>query len=616
MRSTLLALAASLFALSAAAQPTPGSSPGLGPPNTGPISPERLSADDKALADKSLAGRAPGGPGEAGTIKYLTEQLKAAGVKPGGEKGAWTQDVPLMRFEVQPNPKFSLAMGGPPKDLAQTKDVMIWTQRPGARVQAKAAPLVFVGYGVTAPERQWDDYKGADLKGKIAVILINDPDFEAKPGEPVFGRFGGQAATYYGRWIYKFEEAARHGALGAIIVHETAGAAYPWSTVVASNGDAYDIQRTDAATVHPLLQGWMQLSLAGELFRKSGLDFDALKVRARSPAFTPVPLKATFSADFAMKDTRILSHNVIGKIPGAKRPAESVMFAAHWDAFGEGPRAEGSADGVRHGAIDDGLGVAGVLELARAFAKGPRPQRTVVFALWTAEERGLLGSEWYATHPIYPLETTAANFTMDVLQTAGPSRDVVLVGAGQDSLELDFAKAAARQGRTVTPDPHPEKALFYRADHFSVAKRGVPTLLLMGMAAGPDLVIGGRAAGDAWVNDYTTRCYHQVCDDWNPLWDLRGAAQDVALLYEVGRGVANSPRWPEWTTTSEFKLIREVTNVFRGLPPSPAAAALLQAQPPGGVQTLPGGVPPAGAPAAKPPPAPAKGPAARPAPKR
>jgi Zn-dependent M28 family amino/carboxypeptidase len=608
MRSTLLALAATLFALPALAQPTPA-----GPPNTGPISPERMSADDKALADKALAGRAPGGPGEAGTIKYLTEQLQAAGVKPGGEKGSWTQAVPLMRFEVQPNPKFTLAIAGQPKDLAQTKDVMIWTLRPGARVQAKAAPLVFVGYGVTAPERQWDDYKGADLKGKIAVVLINDPDFEAKPGEPVFGKFGGQAATYYGRWIYKFEEAARHGALGCIIVHETAGAAYGWSTVVASSGDFYDIARPDAATVHPLLQGWMQLGLAGELFRKSGLDFDALKIRARSPTFAPVPLKATLSADFAVKDTKILSHNVLGKITGARRPAESVMFAAHWDAFGTGPRAEGSDDGVRHGAVDDGLGVAGVLDLARAFGKAPKPQRTVVFALWTAEERGLLGSEWYGAHPIYPLETTAANFTMDVLQTAGPAHDVVLVGAGQDSLEADFTKAAAKQGRTVTPDPHPEKALFYRADHFSVAKRGVPTLLLMEMAGGPNLVIGGREAGEAWVNDYTARCYHQVCDDWNPLWDLRGAAQDVALLYDVGRGVANSPKWPQWNATSEFKLIRDVTGVFRGEPPSPAAAAALAGQP----GSLPGGLPPASAPApAAPKPAvqPPKAPPAKPAP--
>jgi Zn-dependent M28 family amino/carboxypeptidase len=218
---------------------------------------------------------------------------------------------------------------------------------------------------------------------------------------------------------------------------------------------------------------------------------------------------------------------------------------------------------VRHGAIDDGMGVAGVLEIARAFAHGPKPQRSVAFGVWTAEERGLLGSEYYASHPIFPLATTAANFTMDVVQTAGPSRDLVLVGAGQDSLEADLAKAAAKQGRTVTPDPHPEKALFYRADHFSVAKRGVPTLLVMGMAAGPDLRKGGREAGDRWVNDYTTRCYHQVCDDWRPDWDLTGAAQDIDLLYEVGRDLADSRRWPDWNAGSEFKPVRAKTAAMR-----------------------------------------------------
>jgi Zn-dependent M28 family amino/carboxypeptidase len=555
MRSTLIALAACLLAAPAAAQPGPAA-------DAGPISPQRMSQDAKALADKALAGRAPGGPGEAGTISYLVEQLKAAGAQPGGDNGGWTQEVPLVRFQVAADPKFAVTAAGQARDLAQTRDVMIWTQRPTRRVQAKDAPLVFVGYGVTAPERHWDDFKGYDLKGKIAVVLINDPDFEAQPGEPVYGQFGGKAATYYGRWIYKFEEAARHGALGCIIVHETAGAAYPWSTVVASNGDAYDVVRDAATKVHPALQGWMQLDLARSLFAASGLDFDALKVRARSRDFRPVPLNATFSADFGVTTARTLSHNVLGKIPGAARPAQSVMFAAHWDAFGEGPP-DAAGDTIRHGAIDDGLGVAGVLELARAFGKAPKPQRTVVFALWTAEERGLLGSEWYAGHPLYPLATSAANFTMDVLQTAGPAHDVVLVGAGQDSLEADFAAAAARHGRRITPDPHPEKALFYRADHFSVAKRGVPTLLLMEMAAGPDLVAGGRAAGERWVDDYTAHCYHQPCDNWSPDWDLRGAAQDVGLLYEVGRDVANSARWPQWNATSEFKPARDVTRAAR-----------------------------------------------------
>lgn len=555
MRTLSLALTAAavaaLLALPAAA----------GAPN--PISPERLSADVKVLADAKLAGRAPGGPGEPGAIAYLIDQFKAMGLKPAGEKGGWTQAVPLIRFQVAPGSKFSLTAAGRAQPLTQTQEIMAWTQRPVADVRISNAPLVFVGYGVTAPERGWDDFKGVDLKGKIAVILINDPDFEAKAGEPVAGKFGGKAATYYGRWIYKFEEAARRGALGALIVHETAGAAYPWSTVVASNGDSYDIVQPDPAKVHPLLQGWIQRDVAVDLFKAAGLDFEKEKLRARTYGFRPVTLKgASFSAGLGVKATRLLSHNVLAQIPGIKRPGQSVMFAAHWDAFGQGPP-DASGDTVRHGAIDDGMGVAGVLEIARAFAKGPKPERTVVFAAWTAEERGLLGSEYYATHPLFPLATTAANFTMDVVQTAGPSHDMILVGSGQDSLEGDLAKAAARQGRRITPDPHPERALFYRADHFSVAKRGVPTALIMGMAGGPDLVAGGREAGERWVNDYVSKCYHQVCDNWSPDWDLRGAAQDIDLFYEVGRELANSTRWPTWNDTSEFKPVRAKTAARR-----------------------------------------------------
>ncbi len=610
MRITSLALAASLAL-------TPALAVAQAPPvNTasGPISAERLSADVKVLADKGLAGRAPGGPGEAGTIAYITGQFKAAGLKPFGYNGGWTQTVPLVRFEVAPDAKFSLTAGGETRPLVATQDIVAWTQRPVAKVKIANAPLVFVGYGVTAPERQWDDFKGVDLKGKIAVILINDPDFEAQPGEPVAGKFGGKAATYYGRWIYKYEEAARHGALGAILVHQTAAAAYPWSTVVASNTDSYDLVRPDAATFHPLVQGWITLTTAADLFKKSGLDFDRMKTLARSPTFKPVVLKgATLSADFGVKTSKIMSHNILAGIAGTKRLGETVMFAAHWDAFGIGPP-DASRDTVRHGAADDGIGVAGVLELARAFAAAPKPQRTVVFAVWTAEERGLLGSEYYASHPLFPLETTAANLTMDVLQTAGPSHDVVLVGAGQNTLDLDLTKAALKQGRTVTPDAHPERALNYRADHFSVAKRGVPTLLLMGIGGGPDLVVGGREAGDRWVTNYTANCYHQPCDDWNPLWDLRGAAQDVALLYDVGRGLANSGRWPDWNLGSEWKDLRAQSNPARGLP---AVAPPLNALPgalPGAAGVGPGmrmPPPPASAPAPRPPAPAAKAPATK-----
>ncbi len=537
--------------------------PSLAQPSATVISPERLSAHVKVLADASLAGRAPGGPGEAGTVDYIVAQFKALGLAPAGDAGGWTQAVPMVRFQVQPGAAFTLTAGGQSRALTETREIMAWTQRPLAHVQLAAAPLVFVGYGVTAPERGWDDFKGYDLKGKVAVFLINDPDFEAKPGEAVAGRFGGKAATYYARWTYKYEEAARRGAIGALIVHETAGAAYEWSVVTASNGDSYDVVRASPEADKPLVQGWIQRDVAVDLFMRSGLDFETLKAAARTPAFRPVELKgATFAADFAVHVDNIVSHNVIATLPGARRPAESVMFAAHWDAFGIGP-ADATGDTVRHGAADDAIGVAGVIELARAFSYAPRTERTLAFAAWTGEERGLLGSEYWASHPTLPLATTAANLTMDVLQTAGPSRDVVLVGAGQNSLDADLARAAAGQHRTVTPDARPERALNYRADHFSVARRGVPTLLLMGIGGGADLVDGGRAAGDRWVADYTDRCYHKPCDDWSPAWDLRGAAADVALLFDLGDDLANSSRWPDWNAGSEFKATRARTAAQR-----------------------------------------------------
>jgi Zn-dependent M28 family amino/carboxypeptidase len=457
----------------------------------------------------------------------------------------------------------SFDVGGASQPLRQGQETMVQTERPVAHVHIDKAPLVFVGYGVSAPERGWDDFKGVDLKGKIAVVLINDPDFEARPGEDAYGRFGGQAMTYYGRWTYKFEEAARRGALGVLIVHETPGAGYGWSTVQASNAEAYDIVRADPDKERTLIQGWIQRDVAAELLRRAGLDLEQLKAAARRRDFHPLPIAgATFSADYGVKVQRVQSQNVIAKRTGASRPAETVMFGAHWDAFGVGaPDASGAV--IRHGAADDGTGVAGVLELARAFAHEPRKPRTAVFAVWTAEERGLLGSEWYASHPIYDPALTVANFTMDTLQPVGPSHDVVLVGAGQNQLEGLLAKAVAGQHRTVTPDAHPERGLFYRADHFSLAKRGVPTLLLSDLGGAPDLVDGGRAAGERWISDYTARCYHQPCDVWRAEWNLAGAAQDVDLLYVMGRSLASGGAWPQWNPGSEFAAIRTKTAAKR-----------------------------------------------------
>jgi Zn-dependent M28 family amino/carboxypeptidase len=528
-----------------------------------PTDPGRMSDIVRTLASDAFQGRAPGSAGETKTIDYLTAQFKALGLEPAGDAGSFVQTVPLLHTQIGAPGTYGIQVGGAALPLAFGKQISPLTLLPVDHIAIKDAPLVFVGYGVQAPERHWDDYKDVDLKGKIAVVLINDPDFEAKPGEPVAGKFGGQAEAYYGRWTYKYDEAARRGAAGVLIVHETPGAGYGWSTVIANNGEGFDIVRADPAKERLKLQGWIDRDTAVDLFKRAGLDFEALKAKARRADFQPVILKdATFSADYAVSHEVVKSRNVIGKLTGKGHPKESVMFSAHWDAYGVGaPDAKG--DTIRRGAADDATGVAGVMELARAFKAEPRTDRSLYFAVWTAEERNLLGSEYYGVHPTTSLPKMAANFTMDTLQTAGPSRDVVLVGEGQSQLDDRLVVAAKRQGRTVTPDAHPEKGLFFRADHFSLAKRGVPVMLLMGLGGGPDLVAGGKTAGDAWVNAYTANCYHKACDAWSPDWDLRGAAADVDLLHAMGRDLANSRAWPDWKPASEFRAIRAKTAAAR-----------------------------------------------------
>jgi Zn-dependent M28 family amino/carboxypeptidase len=515
-----------------------------------PIDPAAMSATVKALASEPFAGRAPGGAGETPTIDYLVGRFKALGLQPGGRDGSWTQTVPLVRTQIGKGG--SITVSG--DSLAIGRDVYVSTVRPVDRIAIAKAPLVFVGYGVTAPERQWDDFKGQDLKGKVAVMLVNDPDFEAGPGDDAVGKFGGKRMTFYGRWVYKYEEAARRGAIAALIVHDTPGAGYGWNTVVAPGGENYDIVRKDP-TSRILMQGWIEGAAADALFKRAGFDLAALRASARRSDFRPVAMTGlSLDADLPVSHEVVQSHNVLAKITGAKQPDEVVMYGAHWDAYGVGaPDAQGRT--IRPGANDDGLGVAGLIEIAKGMAKGPKPARSVVFGLWTGEERGLLGSEAYATDPVYPLARTVANITLDVLQTAGPARDVILVGGGQSDLEDDLARLAKAQGRKITPETLPERGLFYRADHFSVARRGVPSILLMALGGEPDLIAGGKAGGAAWLKDYMA-CYHQTCDLWDANWDLRGAAQDTALAYELGLGLANSARWPDWRAGSEFKAIR------------------------------------------------------------
>jgi Zn-dependent M28 family amino/carboxypeptidase len=553
-------MSAALLALSAMlpAQTAPVPSPG--------VNLQRLSEITRALASDEFQGRSMGTPGEDTTVAYLIEQFRAVGLEPGGENGGWTQAVPLIRTKLQDTGRFSLRQGGGTVPLRFPADIYLSTVRDAQRAKIADAPIVFVGYGTHAPERGWDDFKDVDLTGKVALFLVNDPDFEALAGEAVAGKFGGRTMTYYGRWTYKFEEAARRGAIGALIVHETEGAGYGWNVVQSAMGENFNIVLGPGAQQPVLLQGWLQRPAAEALLKRAGHDYETLKRQARTAAFRPVDLKAGFSADAAVDVTRISSRNVIGKLTGSHYPKETVSYGGHWDAYGIGaPDAQGRT--VRPGASDDALGLAAMIEIARLFAEGPRPERSLVFAAWTAEERGLLGSEYYAQRPIYPHETTVANLTLDTLQTAGPVRDVILIGRGQSELERHLEEGARAQGRYVNPETNPERGLFYRADHFTLAKRGVPVLLSMDLAGSHDLVNGGRAAGQRWLDEFTTNCYHQTCDAWSPTWDLRGAAQEAELFYALGKRLASSREWPKWNAASEFRQIRDKSeNIRIGVP--------------------------------------------------
>jgi Zn-dependent M28 family amino/carboxypeptidase len=519
------------------------------------ISTERMSEITRVLASNEFQGRSMGTAGEKMTIAYLIEQFRSAGLEPGGENGGWTQKVPLIHTKLQ-SPQVSVRHGSNATQLDFPNDIYLSTVRDTQQARITNAPIVFVGFGVHAPERGWDDFKGVDLKGKVALFLVNDPDFEASPEEPVAGKFGDKTMTYYGRWTYKFEEAARRGAIGAIIIHETEGAGYGWNVVESAAGENFNIVLPPGAQQPVLLQGWIQQAAGEAMLKRSGHDYAALKRQARMAAFRPIELEASLSASAGVDLARVTSQNVIGKLTGARYPDETVSYSGHWDAYGVGtPDTQGRT--VRPGAADDALGIAAMIEIARLFAAGPLPERTLVFAAWTAEERGLLGSEYYAQHPLYPHETMVANLTLDTLQWAGPTRDTLLIGRGQSELERYLEEGARAQGRYVTPEGRPERGLFYRADHFSFAKRGVPVLLSMALAGAYDLQDGGRAAGERWLDAFTTSCYHQTCDAWSPNWDLRGAAQEAELYYGIGARLASSRDWPEWNPGSEFKELRD-----------------------------------------------------------
>ena len=527
------------------------------------IDTERLSSIVRELASDEYQGRAPGTPGGRKTVDYLVAQFRALGLEPGGANGSWTDDVPMIHTLFDGPGEIRFVVDGEPQPLQQKQDIEVSTVRDVESI-AIDSPVVFVGFGAYAPERDWDDYGDIDLRGKVALYLVNDPDFAAQPGEPVAGRFGNRKMTYYGRWAYKFEEAARRGAVAALVIHETEAAGYGWNVASSSPGENYAVVSGDEPVPPVLLQGWLHGDAADALMRDAGYDLDALRTRARSPEFAAFEMDGVrFEATASVTVDHFESSNVLAILPGKSRPDETLMVSAHWDAYGVGePDEQGRT--IRPGANDDALGIAGILEIARVLKAGPPLERSVVFAAWTAEESGLLGSSAYAKDPVYPLETTVANLTLDILNTAGPSRDVVLVGEGQSELEDDLARAAAAQGRSVTPESLPENGLFYRADHFPMARGGVPVLLIMQIAGAADLVEGGREAGAEWIAQYIGHCYHQTCDAWDPDWDLRGAAQDIELVRAIIEDLANSRRWPQWKTGSEFKAIREQSAAARG----------------------------------------------------
>ena len=524
--------------------------------NTSTINEANLVETVKTLTTEIFEGRAPGTKGEDVTIGYLVGRLEAMGLEPAGPDGQWTQDVPLLHTQLKSGATAQLTVDGKAQTWTFGKDFYASTLQPKDRAQIKDAPIVFVGYGINAPERQWDDFKGVDLKGKLVVFLVNDPDFEATSKDKVVGKFGGKAMTYYGRWTYKFEEASRRGAIGALIVHDTPGAGYDWSVVNAPAGENYGLVVPPEKVTSLALQGWMSGDAATKLFADAGLNLAQLRTQARTATFKPVTLKnSTFSADIAVDQKTVVSRNVLAKITGTERPDEVVTFGAHWDAYGEGaPDAEGRK--YRAGANDDGIGVAGLFEIARLMKAGPAPKRSVLFGFWTAEERGLLGSEYYVQNPSFPLAKTIANFGVDVLQTAGKAKNVILIGKGQSTLEDDLARVAKAQGRVVTEESLPERGLFFRADHFSFAKRGVPVLLMMGLAGASDQVEGGLPAGQKWVDEYTGRCYHKACDAYSTDWKLAGAIDDIDAVRILGIEFANSEKWPTWKEGSEFSKVK------------------------------------------------------------
>jgi Zn-dependent M28 family amino/carboxypeptidase len=520
------------------------------------LSADRLLAHIRTLSSNEFEGRGPGTKGEEMAIGYMQRQFRELNLEPGNPDGSYLQNVPLVG--IRPDPKMQLTFTGHDQTLhaAFEKDFIAWTKRSVDSVRVDSADMIFVGYGVQAPEYKWDDFKGVDVKGKVIVVLINDPPVADEK------MFGGKAMTYYGRWTYKFEKAAVLGAAGCLIVHETARAGYPWDVVRNSwSAEQFDLVAPDKNAHRAAVEGWITHEQALSLFHAAGLDLEKLKEQAVSPDFHPVPLGMKASIEIHNSLRTIDSHNVIAKRTGSDPVLKNqcVVYTAHWDHFGIGPEVNG--DKIYHGALDNASGSAALLEIARAYEqlKIP-PKRTILFLSVTGEEQGLLGSRYYAEHPLYPLARTAAEINMDGMNVWGRTRDITITGSGKSTLDDIATQIAHEQGRTVDPDPEPEKGFYYRSDHFSFAKVGVPAF---DPGSGIDFV--GKPAGWGMTvrDNYTAHDYHKPSDVIKPDWDLSGAVEDCQLYLLVGYRVANDPKMPEWKPGAEFKSIRE-TSLRRG----------------------------------------------------
>lgn len=514
------------------------------------IQADTLNTITRELSSDAYEGRGPATPGEEKTVAYIIKRYKDAGLLPGNN-GSWTQDVPTVEIAAQNVTPMAVTVGGQAMAFEFGKDWVAGSYRAVPKTELKDAPLVFVGYGINAPELGWNDYAGVDMKGKIAVILVNDPDYEMKDES---GLFKGKRMTYYGRWTYKFEEAARQGAAGALIVHDTYPAAYGWNVVNSSwTGPQLYIQTPDKGMSNTQANGWVQKDVAAKILKASGQDLDGLSKAAKQKGFKPVPLEARASFGFDNTIRTAMSRNVIGIIPGKKRPDEYVLYTAHWDHLGRCTPDE-TGDDICNGAIDNATGVAGLVAIAEANRKAGPADRSQVFLAVTLEESGLLGSKYYAENPIYPLAKTVGGVNMDALSPGSVARDVQVTGGDKSELTRYLRAAMQAMGLYETPEDHSERGYYYRSDHFSFAKQGVPMFYL---GRGSDWVHGGKAAAEAQAEEYNNKHYHRPSDEWSAMWDWSGMVQDVTLYYRLGRSLAMSKEWPNWYKTDEFRMIRD-----------------------------------------------------------